>query len=309
MNTGASNFVELVDLGFYIIIGISLLLLLGVTAVMIYFVIRYNKKRNPKASNIEGNNKLEIIWTVIPTILVMVMFYYGWVGYSPMRKVPEGALEIKAIGRMWSWTFEYGNGIKSDKLIVPLNKPVKLNLRSLDVNHALYIPAFRIKEDVTPGNDNYMWFNANIVGTYDIFCAEYCGLQHSYMITKLEVIPEADYNDWYAKGSVIDTTRSTADLGYDILKNNGCIACHSTDGTKLVGPSFKDLWGSTKTVLSNDKEITLTADEEYIRSSIFEPKKDVVVGYSPLMPEYSTQIKPEEIGLILDYLKSISENK
>jgi len=213
MNTGASNFNELVDLGFYIIIGISLILFIAITVVMIYFVIRYNRKRNPKATNIEGNNKLELIWTVIPTILVLVMFYYGWVGYKPMREVPKGAIEIDAIGRMWSWTFEYDNGIKSDKLIVPKNKPVKLNLISVDVNHALYIPAFRIKEDVTPGIDNYMWFEANELGSYDILCAEYCGLRHSYMITKLDVLPQEDYSKWLSEGASADTEKSIADLG------------------------------------------------------------------------------------------------
>ena len=184
MNSGASNFVEQVDLAFYIIIGISLILLIGITAVMIYFVIRYSKKRNPVATQIEGNNKLELIWTVIPTILVLLMFYYGWVGYQPMRDVPDDAMEVKAIGRMWSWTFEYDNGIKSDKLIVPHNKPVKLNLVSTDVVHSLYIPAFRIKEDVTPGINNYMWFKAQELGSYDVFCAQYCGTRHAYMITK-----------------------------------------------------------------------------------------------------------------------------
>jgi len=276
---------------------------------MIYFVIKYNKKKNPKASNIEGNNKLELIWTVIPTILVLIMFYYGWVGYQPMRDVPDGAIEVKAIGRMWSWTFEYDNGVKSDKLIVPINKPVKLNLVSEDVNHSLYIPAFRIKEDVIPGLNNYMWFEANIEGSYDILCAEYCGLRHSYMITKLEVKPEAEYNSWLAEGGSAGGEKTPADIGYEVVRNNGCIACHSTDGSKLVGPTFKNVWGSTKTVITDGVEREVIVDEEYLKVSLYEPNKDIVKGFSPLMVEYSNQIKEKELQQIIDYLKSISDKK
>ncbi len=143
---------------------------------MIYFIIRFNKKRHPKAVDIHGNNWLELIWTVIPTILVLLMFWYGYIGYVPMKQVPDDAIEITVTGRMWSWTFEYDNGRKSDKLVVPHNKPVKLDLISRDVLHNLYIPAFRIKEDVVPGGDNFMWFIGQKKGSYDILCAEYCGL-------------------------------------------------------------------------------------------------------------------------------------
>ena len=158
MNSGASNFAQGVDMAFYVILGISVFFLVGITATMIWFVIRYSRKRNPVAKNIKDNTKLEIIWTVIPTILVLVMFYYGWIGYMPMKRVPNGAIEIKATGRMWSWQFVYENGKSSNILVVPLNKPVKLNLYSPDVLHSLYIPSFRIKEDVVPGLNNIMWF-------------------------------------------------------------------------------------------------------------------------------------------------------
>lgn len=310
MNTYASNFVEQVDLAFYVIIGISLILLIGVTAVMIYFVVRYNKKKNPIATQIEGNNKLELIWTVIPTILVLIMFYYGWVGYEPMRNVPEGAMEVKAIGRMWSWTFEYDNGLKSDKLVVPLNKPVKLNLVSMDVTHALYIPAFRIKEDVTPGINNFMWFEAQKLGSYDIFCAEYCGARHAYMITKCDVLPEVEYNTWYAEGAqaLANPSDDPVEAGYNLTKNNGCIACHSTDGTKLVGPSFKGIFGTQKVVITGDDERTITVDEAYIINSIKHPNDDVVKDYMKgLMPGYDGQISDEDIDKIVFYIKSLSE--
>lgn len=308
MNSGASNFVEQVDLAFYIIIGISFILLIGITAVMIYFVIRYRKDKNPVATQIEGNNKLELIWTVIPTILVLLMFYYGWVGYKPMRDVPDDAMEIKAIGRMWSWTFEYENGIKSDKLVVPHNKAVKLNLYSPDVVHSLYIPAFRIKEDVTPGIDNYMWFRPQELGSYDVFCAEYCGTRHAYMITKCEVIAEEDYNKWYAEGATAMDSDDPVELGYNITKNNGCIACHSTDGTKLVGPSFKGIFGTQRKVMTGDEERTVLVDEEYLIKSIKEANADVAEGYMKgLMPSYEGQITDDDIDKIVFYIKSLRE--
>ncbi len=308
MNTGASNFVEQVDLAFYIIVGISLILLIGVTAVMIYFVFRYSKKKNPTAANIEGNNKLELIWTVIPTILVLVMFYYGWAGYEPMRNVPDDAMEVKAIGRMWSWTFEYDNGIKSDKLIVPKDKAVKLNLVSMDVTHALYIPAFRIKEDVTPGIDNYMWFEARELGSYDVLCAEYCGARHAYMITKCDVLPAGEYEAWYNEGGSAKDTDDPVEAAYNVTKANGCIACHSTDGTKLVGPSFKGIFGMKREVLTDDEERTVTVDEAYLIKSILEPNVDVVEGYMKgLMPGYEGQINEEDMQKIVFYIKSLQQ--
>src|SRR5210317_1455271 len=147
MNSEASNFVAGVDQSFYIILGISAFFLVGITFTMIFFVIKYRKKKNPVATNIKGNNTLEIIWTVIPTILVLIMFYYGWIGYKPMREKPKNAITIEAHAQMWSWTFEYEDGRRNLELVVPINKPVILDLISHDVVHSLYIPAFRIKED------------------------------------------------------------------------------------------------------------------------------------------------------------------
>ena len=271
MNSGASTFAGGVDTAFYLILGASVVILVGITAVMVYFLFKYNKKRHPKAdTSITGNNKLEIIWTVIPTIIVMIMFYYGWAGFSPMRNVPKDAIAVKAVARMWSWTFEYPNGKKSDKLIVPFNKPVKLDLTSVDVIHSLYVPAFRIKEDVVPGRNNMMWFDANKLGSYDLFCAEYCGLRHSYMFTTVEVVDDAAWQEW------IKTPEGESDLdkvavGFNVIKMNGCVACHSSDGTKLVSNSFKGIWGKTHKVITDGKERDIVVDAEYIKKSVYEP--------------------------------------
>jgi cytochrome c oxidase subunit II len=299
---GASNFVEGVDLTFIVILGISVFFLVGITAVMIYFVIRYSRKRNPKATNIEGNTKLEILWTVIPLILVMVMFYFGWIGYKPMREVPEGAIQVKAIGQMWSWSFEYPNGKKSSDLVVPLNKPVKLNLFSRDVLHSLYIPAFRIKEDVVPGKDNYMWFTAQELGEYDVFCAEYCGDRHSYMLSKVRVLPETEYESWLVKSDIPEGEHP----GLTLLKQNGCVACHSLDGSKIVGPSFKGIYGHEVDVITDGQERKVMVDDAYILRSIQEPNADVVKGFNPgLMISYKEQVKEEDVAKIVEYIREL----
>lgn len=300
--SGASNFVQGVDLTFIIILGISVFFLVGITAVMIYFVIRYSRKRNPKATNIEGNNTLEILWTAIPLVLVLVMFYFGWLGFRPMRNVPEGAIQVKAIGQMWAWSFEYENGKKSAELVVPLDKPVKLNLTSLDVIHSLYIPAFRIKEDVVPGKHNFMWFTAQEEGEYNIFCAEMCGDRHSYMLSKVKVLPEADYNTWLASSDA----PVNEPPGLTLMKQNACVTCHSQDGSRIVGPSFKGLFGKKEIVITNGVEREINIDEEYIKRSVYEPNADVVKGFSPgLMPSQKDKLTDEDVQKIVDYMKSL----
>jgi cytochrome c oxidase subunit 2 len=210
-------------------------------------MIRYHHKRNPVATDIPHNTALEVIWTVVPTILVLVMFYYGWAGYTKMRTAPDDAMVIEATGRMWSWTFKYDNGKTADTLVIPKDKAVKLNLISADVIHSLYIPAFRIKEDLVPGDTNWMWFIGQQEGSYSILCAEYCGDRHSYMISKVDVIPPGDFDKWYN-----DTTASTDHPGLVVLKANACMSCHSSDGTRLVGPSFKGIYGRETTILLED---------------------------------------------------------
>jgi cytochrome c oxidase subunit 2 len=230
------------------------------------------------------------------------MFWYGWLGYKPMRDIPDDAMPIKAYGQMWSWSFEYENGKQSPTLVVPLDKPVKLDLISRDVLHSLYIPAFRIKEDLVPGIETQMWFIAQELGTYDIFCAEYCGERHSYMISEVEVIPDSDFEEWLLKDDIPEGEHP----GLTILKQNACLSCHSLDGTRLVGPSFKGLYGLTETVVTDGQEREITVDDEYIRRSVYEPNADVVKSYNPgLMISYTNQISEEDLDKILEYLKTI----
>ena len=196
MFNGASNFAKDVDFAFLFTLVVSVFFLVLITGLMIYFVIKYNRKRNPKATNVHSNVALEITWTVIPTILVLIMFWYGWVGYVDMSEAPENTLNVDVTAQMWKWTFKYENGKTTDSLYVPVNQPVKLNLHSIDVNHAFYIPKFRIKKDVYPNQNRIVWFEANELGDFDIACAEYCGLNHSYMYNKVKVMPQQEFSVW-----------------------------------------------------------------------------------------------------------------
>ncbi|PLX13019.1 MAG: cytochrome c oxidase subunit II [Marinilabiliales bacterium] len=296
----ASNFVEGVDFSLYLILAISVFFLVGITAVMIYFLIRYRKKNNPVATNIEGSHTLEIIWTVIPTILVLIMFWYGWTGYKPMLTAPKDAMEIEAVGQMWKWTFNYPNGKSSDTLVVPKDKAVKLKLVSKDVLHSLYIPAFRIKQDVVPGEDFSMWFIGQKLGRYDILCAEYCGQLHSYMLSSVHVIEPNNYEEWLNKKE--DT--SNEHPGLTLMKKNACLSCHTQDGTRLVGPSFKDIIGKTETIIVDGKEQTITVDKDYIRNKLVNPNSSTVKGYQAgLMPQLN--LSDEEINDIVEYISKI----
>jgi len=204
MDSNPTAYVQTVDSVMLFIIIVSLVFLLGITIAMIYFVIKYNRKKGAKPVDIHGSLLLETIWFVVPAILVMAMFYYGFIGYKDFKTIPENALEIDVTGRMWDWDFVYENGLNLDTLYVPKNTPVKLNMISADVNHSLYIPAFRIKQDVIAGSTQYLVFNAEKEGSYNIACAEYCGLQHSAMYTKVVVLSESKYNDWYKQNSELE---------------------------------------------------------------------------------------------------------
>ncbi len=313
MYSGYSNFSQGVDTAMAIIVGISLFFLIGITTVIIVFLVKYNKKKNPVASEIEGSNTLEIIWTVIPIIIVLYMFWLGWSSYIPQRKVPADAMKIQVTARMWKWSFEYANGKQADTLYVPVSKPVELNMVSVDVIHSLYIPAFRIKTDVVPGKDNYMWFKSLVVGSYDLFCAEYCGLNHSYMGTVVKVVDQEAFDTWYASGPAkVDSTLAAIPgaEGKLLTEQKGCIACHSSNGTKGVGPSYKGIFGHKVTVETNGKEREITVDEAYIKKSILEPEADVVKGFvKGSMVSYKGQLTDEQIDKIVEYIKTLGGEK
>ena len=294
----ASNTAGNVDAVFYRILWIEIGLLVIVTFALVFFVVKYNSSKKTVPENISGSMLLEIIWTVIPTLIVLLMFYIGLVSFDSIRAVPKTVMDIRVTGRQWSWLFTYENNRQSAELRVPVNKAVKLLLTSEDVLHSFYIPAFRIKEDCVPKMETYLSFIADEIGTYDIFCTEFCGLGHSNMVAKVIVMNDKDFDAWYAE--VPATIKID---GKKLLEEKGCLGCHTTDGPKKIGPTFKGLYDSQVTVLTNGKERTMKADEAYLRKSIKEPKADVVNGYPDIMPVIT--LTAEELDAITEYIETL----
>lgn len=291
---------EAVDKVFYIIFGISGVALLGITVAMVYLVWRYNRKRYPvPLSQKDHNVWLEVTWTVIPSILVMLMFWYGWEGYLSLRRIPDNAIPVQGNARMWSWLFTYENGKTSDKLYVPVGQPVNVRLNSEDVLHSFYVPAFRVKRDCVPGMETYAWFVAEEPGSYDLFCAEYCGVAHADMITTVEAIPAAEFAGWLAEKP------SATAAGQGLLQKHGCLGCHSLDGSMSVGPSFQGISGRQVTVVANGESRTLTCDRDYLETAILDPDAEIVEGFPAAMPPYAGKIPEEDLTGILDYLVSL----
>lgn len=296
---GISNITEKVDSVFLASVAISVLLLVLITFFMIFFAIKYNRKKRPHAEQVEGSPILEIIWTIAPTVLVLGMFYFGWTNFAYIRTVPKDAMPVNVIGRQWSWQFEYVNGKQSDVLNVPLGRPVKLILNSVDVIHSFYIPAFRIKEDAVPGMKTYLWFDANEAGTYDIFCAEYCGTGHSHMLAKLIVMNAEDFDKWYQSAG----PQTAAQKGMSLFQSKGCLGCHTTDGTKKIGPTFKGLFGTKEMVITAGKEHEVVVDENFIRKAVLQPGADLVKGYPNIMPKLP--VTPQELDTIVATIKGL----
>lgn len=287
---------------FFFLLAICLFLLGLITFLMVYFVIRYRKERNPHPVNIEGNFWLELGWTIAPILLVLVMFYYGMTGFEFLKKVPPGAMVVKVAARQWSWLFEYDKGVRSSNLRVPLGKPVKLMIRSEDVIHSFFVPAFRIKQDAVPGMTTQLWFQATEAGKFDIFCAQYCGLGHAHMHSWLRVLPGEEFTRWY-QSRLEKMTGKGPPSGVQLYEVKGCVGCHSIDGSPRVGPTFKGLMGKSETVVRQGVERKVVVDEAFIRNYIRHPNVDVVKGFPPIMPR--VDLTDAELEAIVKYLATL----
>jgi len=290
-----------VDTAFQFIFGVSFAIMILITLTAVYFLFKYHHTRNPEASEIEGNVIAELTWTIIPTLIVLAMFWFGWSGYKALRSAPADSIEVQVTARMWSWKFTYPNGKTSKELYVPANKPVKLNMTSLDVIHSFYVPAYRIKMDTVPGMNTYVWFNAGEPATYDILCAEYCGVRHAFMLSKVVVVSDEEYEQWLSSDEKPAEEKPEA---VTILENQGCLDCHSIDGTELVGPTLKDIYGREAVVVTPEGEKTVKADDAYIKKAIYDPSSEIVKNYEDMMPPYEGVVTEEEMGKLLDFFKN-----
>jgi cytochrome c oxidase subunit 2 len=276
-----------VDDVFIYIMAFSFLLFAAIIFLTVFFVVRYRRSANPEPADISGNPLLEAGAIAVMLLLVLSMFFYGLTGFKFLRTAPAGSLEVSVTARQWSWLFQYPDGRKSADLVVPQGADVALTLGSVDVIHGFFAPAYRIKQDVVPGMKTRAWFKATSLGSSDILCTQYCGLQHSKMLSKIYVIPPAEYARWLA-GEEVELAgmapRGETREGEAAMRERGCLDCHSLDGSKLVGPTFKGLYGSTIEVVSAGKQRSVTVDDAYLARAILEPGSDIAVGYRNLMP-------------------------
>jgi len=293
--------VSAVDQTFLLIFIMAAILFIGIAVGMMIILFRYNHKRHPQAATFKGSIPAEIIWIVFPTLIVIGMFISGWKSYLTSRTPPTGTLDVEVTGRKWSWSFTYKNGLTSDILYVPANQPVFLSMKTLDVIHGFYAPAFRIKRDLVPGLTTTLWFLTKEPGTSDIMCSEYCGVGHSSMHTTIVVLPQEEFDKWYASGK----SPEAEEEGRRVYTTHGCSGCHSLEGTEGVGPPLDKTYGSKIAVTTKEGEKTITADEEYLRRAVLDPDVEIVKGYQAIMPSLKGKISDKELDELIKFMESL----
>ncbi len=293
-----------VDGLFYFILYFSIFFFVLVVGGTFYFAWKYRQKGERKfTANIHGNNALEILWTVIPTILVFIVFVWGFKTYLKVNIPPANSMQVKVTAQKWFWTFTYPDGITTtNKLVVPQGQPVRLLMSSKDVIHSFFVPNFRTKMDVLPNRYTEAWFQSDQVGDYDLFCTEYCGTGHSSMIGKVKVVSADDYKSWLVENGGPGENVPPEEYGAKLYKEKTCFTCHTIDGKPGVGPTFKGLWGEM-VELTNGKKVKV--DENYIRESILDPQAKIVKGFQPVMPTFQGIVKEKDIDAIIAYFKSL----
>ncbi|HWO17887.1 MAG TPA: cytochrome c oxidase subunit II [Kofleriaceae bacterium] len=300
------------DQMFYAVLGLSIFFFVAIAAAVVYLVVKYRHRPGHRAEpSAAHNDALEITWTVIPTIICVFLFYFGWRTYVKVVTPPVKAVEINTLAWRWSWQFTHANGVKDKDLHVPVNAPVRLVMTSKDVLHAFYAPAMRVKQDIIPRRYTYVWFFATKPGTYRLTCAEYCGTDHSQMGITAEgrravvVVHEpGKYEQYLADEYARSNQLPPAELGAKVFEKN-CTACHTIDGTIKVGPSFKGTFG-TMVQMADGKSVKM--DETYIRESVLNPTAKTRAGFpAGQMSSFEGQLKEKEIEGIIAFIKSLAK--
>jgi len=296
----ASTVAGRVDALYTFLLIVSIVMTLLIAGLIVYFIIKYRRRTDDElGAPVTGALTLELLWTVIPFIIMMVMFVWGASVYFTLSRPPQNALEIQVVGKQWMWKFQHMDGQREiNELHVPVGRAVKLILASQDVIHSFFVPAFRIKSDVVPGRYTTVWFEATKPGTYHLFCAEYCGTQHSGMIGQVIVMEPTQYQAWLSGGTA---EGSLTAAGQKLFQDLACHTCHRGD-TQGRGPVLDGLFGKT-VQLQNGQ--TVRADENYIRESILNPSAKLVTGFQPLMPTFQGLVSEEQILQLVAYIKSL----
>ncbi len=273
-------------------------------SVIFYFMIRY-RRRSPdeRPKPIDGNVPLEVLWTAVPTLIVALIFVWSSMLYFKNAEAPKGSMEIFITGKQWMWKVEHPEGQREiNEVHVPLGRPVKLTMTSEDVIHDFFIPAFRVKKDVLPGRYTSLWFTATKVGTYHLFCAQYCGAFHAGMMGSIIVQEQSEYERWLAGGAAGE---SMEQAGEKVFQSSGCSTCHTPDGAGL-GPSLLGVYGQPVKLVGGE---TVTADDAYIRESILLPKAKIVLGYTPIMPTFQGQLTEEQLTNVIAYIRALGKSQ
>jgi cytochrome c oxidase subunit 2 len=314
----ASSIAGEVDALYLFLIALTAFFSLLIGGLVIGFAVRYRRGRNRKATQIEGSLVLELLWTGIPFVIAMGIFLWGAKIYLAIARPPDDALEIFVVGKQWMWKLQHMEGRREiNELHVPVGQPVKLTMTSEDVIHSFYVPAFRVKQDVLPGRYTTLWFEATQPGSYHLFCAEYCGTEHSRMIGRVVAMEPHDYQEWLTGAATTATAAATGggagaapatmtDLGKAAFERTGCAACHAVNSAeaaaKMIGPPLVGLAGKRVKLQSG---VEVAVDEAYLRNSITDPMSEIVEGFQPVMPAYAGRLSEEELLQIIAYIQSL----
>jgi cytochrome c oxidase subunit 2 len=289
-----------VDALFFFIVAVTIVFTVGISIALVFFAVKYRRRSDAdRPAEIHGSLVLEITWTVIPLLIVVVMFVWGAKVFFHMNRPPDDAMTVSVVGKRWMWKLQHPTGQREiNELHVPKGRAVKLVITSEDTIHSFFVPAFRIKKDAVPGRYNVAWFRATKAGSYHLFCAEYCGTEHSKMIGKVVVMEPEDYQTWLAGGP---PPESPVVAGEKLFTELNCVTCHRPDSAGR-GPVLQGIFGRPVKLASGD---TVVADEAYVRESIVNPAARVVAGYQPVMPTYQGLVTEEQLIALVAYIESL----
>jgi cytochrome c oxidase subunit 2 len=299
MPVAASTIAGRTDALFYSLLGVSAFMAVLLTVLAVVFCVRYRRGSKADRRNARDHvNGLEWTWTIAPLLAFIGLFLWGAYDYSALTRPPDDAMPVFVVAKQWVWTLEHANGKREiDELHVPVGKPVRLLMSSQDVIHSLYVPEFRIKQDVVPGRYTSIWFTVTRPGIYHLLCAEFCGTNHASMGGGIIAMPPEQFARWLAQGK---SGPDLIDRGYRLFREHGCAGCHDSRSS-VHAPDLDNLFG--RRVFLQDGRVVI-ADETYIHDSIIEPKKDVVAGYAPIMPSFKGQFSETDLMALVQYLKS-----